>query len=191
MEYQLILFYFLSAIILISSIAMILIRNTVNSALLLVFIFFNTAIIWLLLNAEFLAILLVLVYVGAVLVLFLFVVMMLSEHEKQIPKKNSYIFLSSIVGLTMFVELLLIILSGNFNIATPVINNINVSNTSLLGIEIYTNHLISFEITAFILLVAIIAAIAITYSKKKKVLRQNTETQINATKADRLKIMKD
>ena len=170
---------------------MILIRNTVNSALLLVFIFFNTAIIWLLLNAEFLAILLVLVYVGAVLVLFLFVVMMLSEHEKQIPKKNSYIFLSSIVGLTMFVELLLIILSGNFNIATPVINNINVSNTSLLGIEIYTNHLISFEITAFILLVAIIAAIAITYSKKKKVLRQNTETQINATKADRLKIMKD
>ncbi len=191
MEYQLILFYFLSTIILISSIAMILIRNTVNSALLLVFIFFNTAIIWLLLNAEFLAILLVLVYVGAVLVLFLFVVMMLSEHEKQIPKKNSYIFLSSIVGLTMFVELLLIILSGNFNIATPVINNINVSNTSLLGIEIYTNHLISFEITAFILLVAIIAAIAITYSKKKKVLRQNTETQINATKADRLKIMKD
>ncbi|MEC7885479.1 MAG: NADH-quinone oxidoreductase subunit J [Pseudomonadota bacterium] len=191
MEYQLILFYFLSAIILTSSIAMILIRNTVNSALLLVFIFFNTAIIWLLLNAEFLAILLVLVYVGAVLVLFLFVVMMLSEHEKQIPKKNSYIFLSSIVGLTMFVELLLIILSGNFNIATPVINNINVSNTSLLGIEIYTNHLISFEITAFILLVAIIAAIAITYSKKKKVLRQNTETQINATKADRLKIMKD
>ena len=191
MEYQLILFYFLSAVILTSSIAMILIRNTVNSALLLVFIFFNTAIIWLLLNAEFLAILLVLVYVGAFLVLFLFVVMMLSEHEKQMPKKNSYIFLSSIVGLIMFVELLLIILSGNFNVATPVINNIAVSNTSLLGIEIYTNHLISFEITAFILLVAIIAAIAITYTKKKKALRQNTEDQISATKSDRLKIIKD
>ena len=115
MNFLNLLFYFIASVVLVSSVLMITVNKTVNAALLLVFIFFNMAIIWLLLGAEFLGIVLVLVYVGAVLVLFLFVVMMLAKQDLVDNSKNKYFITSAIISTIMFVELYLIINTLNDN----------------------------------------------------------------------------
>ena len=115
MNFLNLLFYFIASVVLVSSVLMITVNKTVNAALLLVVIFFNMAIIWLLLGAEFLGIVLVLVYVGAVLVLFLFVVMMLAKQDLVDNSKNKYFITSAIISTIMFVELYLIINTLNDN----------------------------------------------------------------------------
>ena len=154
-----------------------------------------TAIIYSLLvamniGAEFLGIVLVLVYVGAVLVLFLFVVMMLAKQDLVDNSKNKYFITSAIISTIMFVELYLIINTLNDN---QFVSDkfIQIDNTLLIGSSLFTNYIIAFEVASVILLVSIIAAIAITYDTKRKVLRQNISNQVGTKKQDRIKIIKD
>ena len=183
-----ILFYLVTSVVILSSIALIAVNNTVHAALLLVLIFFNTAILWLMMNAEFLAIVLVLVYVGAVLVLFLFVIMLLDIQVQKTVSKKLYLIFSVVISIIMFAELYMVIFYHDFE--NIVIENLSqdTSNTYEIGLLLFTEHIFSFEVTAFILLVAIIAAIAINMSDRE---RQDPAKQILETKESRLKIIKD
>ena len=186
-----ILFYLVTSVVILSSIALIAVNNTVHAALLLVLIFFNTAILWLMMNAEFLAIVLVLVYVGAVLVLFLFVIMLLDIQVQKTVSKKLYLIFSVVISIIMFAELYMVIFYHDFE--NTVIENLgqDTSNTYEIGLLLFTEHIFSFEVTAFILLVAIIAAIAINMSDRERALRQDPAKQILETKKSRLKIIKD
>ena len=186
-----ILFYLVTSVVILSSIALIAVNNTVHAALLLVLIFFNTAILWLMMNAEFLAIVLVLVYVGAVLVLFLFVIMLLDIQVQKTVSKKLYLIFSVVISTIMFAELYMVIFYHDFE--NTVIENFSqdTSNTYEIGLLLFTEHIFSFEVTAFILLVAIIAAIAINMSDRERALRQDPAKQILETKKSRLKIIKD
>ena len=186
-----ILFYLVTSVVIFSSIALIAVNNTVHAALLLVLIFFNTAILWLMMNAEFLAIVLVLVYVGAVLVLFLFVIMLLDIQVQKTVSKKLYLIFSVVISIIMFAELYMVIFYHDFE--NTVIENLSqdTSNTYEIGLLLFTEHIFSFEVTAFILLVAIIAAIAINMSDRERALRQDPAKQILETKKSRLKIIKD
>ena len=186
-----ILFYLVTSVIIFSAVSLIFVNNTVHAALLLVLIFFNSAILWLLLRAEFLSIVLVLVYVGAVLVLFLFVIMLLDAPVKKNISQKIYLLFSVTVSIIMFVELFIVIFYSNFSNIENISTYSGVNNTYEIGVSLFTEHVLSFEITAFILLVAIIAAIAINTTGKKKVLRQNPSKQVLANKGSRLKIIKD
>ena len=186
-----ILFYLVTSVIIFSAVSLIFVNNTVHAALLLVLIFFNSAILWLLLKAEFLSIVLVLVYVGAVLVLFLFVIMLLDAPVKKNISQKFYLLFSVIVSIIMFVELFIVIFYNNFSSVDNANTYLGINNTYEIGVSLFTEHVLSFEITAFILLVAIIAAIAINTTGKKKALRQNPSKQILANKDSRLKIIKD
>lgn len=186
-----ILFYLVTSVVILSSIALIAVNNTVHAALLLVLIFFNTAILWLMMNAEFLAIVLVLVYVGAVLVLFLFVIMLLDIQVQKTVSKKLYLIFSVVISIIMFAELYMVIFYHDFE--NTVIENFSqdTSNTYEIGLLLFTEHIFSFEVTAFILLVAIIAAIAINMSDRERALRQDPAKQILESKKSRLKIIKD
>ena len=186
-----ILFYLVTSVVILSSIALIAVNNTVHAALLLVLIFFNTAILWLMMNAEFLAIVLVLVYVGAVLVLFLFVIMLLDIQVQKTVSNKLYLIFSVVISIIMFAELYMVIFYHDFE--NTVVENLsqNTSNTYEIGLLLFTEHIFSFEVTAFILLVAIIAAIAINMSDRERALRQDPAKQILETKESRLKIIKD
>jgi len=186
-----ILFYLITSVIIFSAVSLVFVNNTVHAALLLVLIFFNSAILWLLLRAEFLSIVLVLVYVGAVLVLFLFVIMLLDAPVKKNISQKIYLLFSVTVSIIMFVELFIVIFYNNFSSIENTSTYSGVNNTYEIGVSLFTEHVLSFEITAFILLVAIIAAIAINTTGKKKVLRQNPSKQVLANKGSRLKIIKD
>tara|TARA_B110000014_G_scaffold260091_1_gene249184 strand:+ start:699 stop:1283 length:585 start_codon:yes stop_codon:yes gene_type:complete len=191
MDITTILFYLVTTVIILSSISMVIVNNTVHAALLLVLIFFNSAILWLMLHAEFLSIVLVLVYVGAVLVLFLFVVMLLDLPKKQKPNQKFYVLFSVIISIVMFVELYIVIFYQDFssNFITAPLPDSN--NTYEIGLMLFSDYVFSFEITAFILLVAIIAAIAINVTEKQKALRQDPGKQVLENKSRRLKIIKD
>ena len=186
-----ILFYLVTSVIIFSAVSLIFVNNTIHAALLLVLIFFNSAILWLLLKAEFLSIVLVLVYVGAVLVLFLFVIMLLDAPVKKNISQKFYLLFSVIVSIIMFVELFIVIFYNNFSSVDNANTYLGINNTYEIGMSLFTEHVLSFEITAFILLVAIIAAIAINTTGKKKALRQNPSKQMLANKDSRLKIIKD
>jgi NADH-quinone oxidoreductase subunit J len=186
-----IFFYLVTSVIIFSAVSLIFVNNTIHAALLLVLIFFNSAILWLLLKAEFLSIVLVLVYVGAVLVLFLFVIMLLDAPVKKNISQKIYLLFSVTVSIIMFVELFIVIFYSNFSNIENISTYSGVNNTYEIGVSLFTEHVLSFEITAFILLVAIIAAIAINTTGKKKALRQNPSKQVLANKDSRLKIIKD
>jgi len=191
MDILTILFYLVSSVIIFSSISMVIVNNTVHAALLLVLIFFNSAILWLMLQAEFLAIVLVLVYVGAVLVLFLFVIMLLDIDYKKNVSRKLYLLFSVVISTIMFAELYMVIFYHDFSgtIEPNLISNSG--NTYEIGLSLFTNYIFSFEVTAFILLVAIIAAIAINMQEKKRSLKQNPSKQVLENKKSRLKIIKD
>lgn len=191
MDILITLFYLVTSVIIISSISLIIVNNTVHAALLLVLIFFNSAILWLLLKAEFLAIVLVLVYVGAVLVLFLFVIMLLDIPVKKNISKKLYLLFSTVISIIMFIELYIVIFYHDFSesINSSIVSEYN--NTYEIGLLLFTEHVFSFEVTAFILLVAIIAAIAINLNERQRALRQNPGKQILENKMSRLKIIKD
>lgn len=186
-----ILFYLVTSVIILSSMSLVILNNTVHAALLLVLIFFNSAILWLMLQAEFLSIILVLVYVGAVLVLFLFVVMLLDLPKKQKANQKLYLLFSIITSVVMFIELYIVIFYQDFSNSLIAIPLPESNNTYEIGLMLFTDYVFSFEVTAFILLVAIIAAIAINISDKQKALRQDPGKQVLENKSDRLKIIKD
>ena len=170
MSFEVIVFYIFAAVLVFAALRVITARNSVHSALFLVLAFFTAAAIWMLLRAEFLAITLVLVYVGAVMVLFLFVVMMLDLNTETLREGFWKHFpLAAVVGVVIILEMALVLIPG-FDVRKPPALDAaaaKLGNTKLLGIEMYTRYLYPLQIAAVLLLVAIIAAIALTLRRRK------------------------
>lgn len=185
------IFYALAAILLFAGIRVITTRNPVHAALHLVLAFFTAAGIWLLLEAEFLAIALVLVYVGAVMVLFLFVVMMLDINIDKLREGFwEYLPMAGTIGLLMAVEMVMV-LSGKYFATSQVVNKpADYSNTAELGRVLYTDYLLPFELASVVLLVAIIAAIVLTLRDRQDNKSMNPAEQVLVKKQDRLRIVK-
>ena len=187
------IFYFFAAILLFSALRVITARNPVHAALFLVLAFFNAAALWVLLEAEFLAIVLVLVYVGAVMVLFLFVVMMLDINLDRMREGYwDYLVPALVVAGVMLAEMI-IILGGRYfgleSMPAPEPREAGYSNTRELGLQLYTDYVYAFEIAAVILLVAIIAAIALTQRERKDTRYTNASKQVNVRRKDRVRLV--
>ena len=189
-----IIFYVFAISTLVTATAVVTVRNPVHAALFLVLTFFTSAVIWLTLEAEFLAIALVLVYVGAVMVLFIFVVMMLDINIARLREGFvRYLPIGLLVALVMLGLMLSVVTSDIFVIDAalePAPKPADYSNTEALGAVLYTEHVFAFEVAAVILLVAIIAAISLTMRKRPQTKYQNPSAQIKVRKADRLRIIK-
>ncbi len=186
-------FYIFSALLLMSAGLMITVRNPVFAALFLILAFFSSSAIWLLLEAEFLAIVLVLVYVGAVMVLFMFVVMMLDINISAMREGFiKYLPIGALVAILMALSMGLVINAGEFGLASDVIqrHGADYSNTKELGVTLYTHYLYPFEIAGAILLVAIIAAIALTMRGPRSSKAQKPGDQVAVKSTDRLRIVK-
>jgi NADH-quinone oxidoreductase subunit J len=183
-------FYAFSAILVFSALRVITTRNTVHAALWLVLTFFSAAGIWLLLQAEFLAIALVLVYVGAVMVLFLFVVMMLDVNFDTLRQHfKSYLPIGAAVGILVLFEMALVIADsaiGRTMSAPPAPSG---SNTKALGQLLYVDYVYPFEIAAVVLLVAIVAAIALTHRERKERKHQDPARQVKVRREDRVRLV--
>ena len=191
MDLSLILFYVFGAVLLASTLAVVLVRNPVHAALFLVLAFFTAASLWMLLYAEFLAITLVLVYVGAVMVLFLFVVMMLDINIDLLRKGFwKYLPLAAGVGALMAAEMASLLWRSLGGLSVGAAPPPGYSNTKELGRVLYTDYVFPFEIAAVILLVAIVAAIALTLRSRKETKYQDPQSQLSVKASDRLKIVK-
>jgi len=191
MDFTLILFYLFGALLLGSALLVVVVRNPVHAALFLVLAFVTAAGLWMLLYAEFLAITLVLVYVGAVMVLFLFVVMMLDINIDLLREgfwRNAP--LAALVGLLMAFEMAALLLRGSKGAAAVSAPPANYSNTKALGSVLYTDYVFPFELAAVILLVAIVAAIAVTLRSRKETKYQDPQTQLSVKASDRLRVVK-
>lgn len=191
MSFATFVFYALSAILVFAALRVITNKNPVHSALWLVLSFFSAAGLWLLLQAEFLAIALVLVYVGAVMVLFLFVVMMLDVNYASLREQfRSYIPLGATVGVLVVLEMGLVLL-GSYSkaVTAPLVDPPKGGNTRALGMLLYTDYVYPFEIAAVILLVAIIAAIALTHRQRRETRYQDPGKQVRVRPQDRLRIV--
>lgn len=187
------IFYFFAAALVFSASMVITVRNPVHAALFLVLSFFCSAAVWLLLEAEFLAITLILVYVGAVMVLFLFVVMMLDINLTTLREGFSrFLPVGVFVALLMVISLGLVINSGYFDNSVNYVadkHGIEYSNTEELGLLLYTDFLYPFEIAGAILLVAIIAAISLTMRKPRDVKTPKPEKQISVKREGRVRLV--
>ena len=187
------LFYVFSAVLLFASFRVITARSTVHAALFLVLAFFSASCVWMLLRAEFLAITLVLVYVGAVMVLFLFVVMMLDINTDSFREGFwTHFPLAGLVGAVIALEMAAVLIGGFRLSEAPILDPAlaKLGNTRLLGIEIYTKYLYPLQVAAVLLLVAIIAAIALTLRRRKDSKHMDPGQQVRARKADRLRLVK-
>jgi NADH-quinone oxidoreductase subunit J len=191
--FETIVFYFFASILVLAALCVIMVRNPVHSALFLVLAFFTAAALWMLLRAEFLAIALVLVYVGAVMVLFLFVVMMLDINLERLREGFwSYLPLGLAVGLVIVVEMILVLGSRYFGLQGfpgPSEPGPGYSNTKELGLLLYTDYAYPFELAAVLLLVAIIAAIALTLRKRKDTKYQDPARQVLVKRSDRVRLV--
>ena len=184
-------FYALAAILLFAAARVITTRNPVHAALNLVLAFFTAAGIWLLLDAEFLAITLVLVYVGAVMVLFLFVVMMLDINIDKLREGFwDYLPMAGFIGVLMATEMVMILSSKYFLSYAQDSHPAGYSNTAELGRVLYTDYFLPFELAAVVLLVAIVAAITLTLRDRKESKSMDAADQVLVRKADRLRIVK-
>jgi NADH-quinone oxidoreductase subunit J len=193
MSFEVLLFYFLATVMVAASIAVITLRNPVQCALSLVLTFFTSACLWLLLRAEFLAIALVLVYVGAVMVLFLFVVMMLDI--KTLPGREgftAYLPAGLVVATIMLAELIGLmgarkLMQGGG--VRDVASEQGLSNTEWLGRTLFSDYILPFEIAAVILTLAIVAAVALTLRRRPNVRTQDPAKQAAVRKDDRLRLV--
>ena len=184
-------FYTLAAILLFAALRVITTRNPVHAALNLVLAFFTAAGIWLLLDAEFLAIVLVLVYVGAVMVLFLFVVMMLDINIDKLREGFwDYLPMAGLIGVLMAVEMILILSNQYFMAYGRDSHPADYSNTAELGRVLYTQYFLPFELASVVLLVAIVAAITLTLRDRKESKSMNVADQVKVRKQDRMRIVK-
>jgi len=187
------LFYVFSAVLLVAAFRVITARSTVHAALFLVLSFFSASCIWMLLRAEFLAIALVLVYVGAVMVLFLFVVMMLDINTDDFREGFwTHLPMAGLVGAVIALEMALVLMRG-FAVNAPAplaARSVELGNTRMLGIEIYTGYLYPLQLAAVLLLIAIIAAIALTLRARKDSRHMDPSQQVRAKKADRVRLVK-
>lgn len=184
------LLMFIAAAALISAFRVITAKNTVQSAFALILTFFTTAILWLSLAAEFLAISLVLVYVGAVLVLFLFVVMMFEEEVtvKETVLKSKYPLLISLVLLALMVSVFTIYKDAQTN--SIVVPYEQYNNIKVLAEVLFNEYLLEFEIVGLVLLVGIIAAISLTHNSVMRRKSQSVDQQVQARATDRLRMLK-
>lgn len=185
------IFYVFAAILVFAASRVISVRNPVHAALFLVLAFFSSSAIWMLLHAEFLAITLVLVYVGAVMVLFLFVVMMLDINLAVLREGFArYLPVGIVVGLVILAEMLMVV--GRWQLDKNVVKTTveTVSNTEAIGKVLYTVYVYPFEIAAVILLVAMIAAITLTMRPKRQNKYQQPEQQVTVKRAERVRLVK-
>ena len=195
MEVKSALFYLFSAVMLFAALRVITARNPVHAALYLVLAFFQASGIWMLLKAEFLSITLVLVYVGAVMVLFLFVVMMIDINLDALKQGFwNHFPLAASIGAVLALELASVLMGG-FRSVQVVAETVapagtQYSNTKELGLVLYTDYLYALEIAAVILLVAIVAAIALTMRERKDTKAQNPGEQVKVKSKDRLRMVK-
>ncbi|MCK4743333.1 MAG: NADH-quinone oxidoreductase subunit J [Sulfuriflexus sp.] len=191
---EIISFYVFAGLLLFAATMVITMKNPVHSALFLVMTFFNCAALWLMLEAEFLAITLVLVYVGAVMVLFLFVVMMLDINIARMREGFArYLPIAAVVAVILAVELILVVGPANFGLeqfAEPVRHAADYSNTRELGLILYTVYLYPFEIAAAILLVAIVAAISLTMRRREGTRHQDITKQVATKATDCVRVVK-
>jgi NADH-quinone oxidoreductase subunit J len=194
MEFKQIIFYFFSVVLVFAATMVITIRNPVKAALFLVLAFVSAAGLWLLLEAEFLAIVLVLVYVGAVMVLFLFVVMMLDINLARLREGfGEYLPIGAAVAVLLVAEMVIVLGSDHFGpkqMPGPGALPEGYSNTRVLGRLLYTVYAYPFEIAAAILLVAIVAAIALTLRRRKDSKYQNPAQQIRIDRSTRVRMVK-
>ena len=184
-------FYFFSTIAVFAAIMVIVSRNTVYSVFFLILVFISISILFIMIGAEFLGMIMLIVYVGAVAVLFLFVVMMLNITE-QLTKQSSRkglvnnISVGSIIGVIIFLELLVVIggwkYKGTFVSLSTINLNLDISNTHALGNVLYTDYIHLFQISGMILLIAMIGAITLTFSKRENIKRQSYFDQIQREK---------
>jgi NADH-quinone oxidoreductase subunit J len=190
----LILFYAFAAVLVASALGVILSRNPVHSALCLVLCFFTSAVLWLLIEAEFLAIVLVLVYVGAVMVLFLFVVMMLNIDIEELRRGfTRYAWLGVLVAAVVVFEIAGVVLTRRLGIdvtagAPPL--PAGYSNTAELGALLYSAYAYPLEIAAMLLLVAIVAAISLTLRQRRGLKLQNISRQVGVRASERVRLIK-
>jgi NADH-quinone oxidoreductase subunit J len=192
MEFKTFLFYAFAAIMTLAALRVITARNPVHAALFLVLAFFNAAGLWMLLKAEFLAIVLVLVYVGAVMVLFLFVVMMLDISIDRMREGFwGYLPIASGIGALIVLEMGAVLWRGFLGVNDSAAANAgNIGGTKELGMLIFTQYVYGFEIAAAILLVAIIAAVALTLRKRKDTKAIDPALAVRVKRNDRLRIVK-
>lgn len=193
MNFQDILFYIFSTVLVASALGVITVRNPVYSALLLVLSFVTCAGLWLLLEAEFLAITLVLVYVGAVMVLFLFVVMMLDINLDRLREGFWKWFpFGAVIALIMVAEMSMVLMGKYFGIEempAPQQHDADYSNTRELGRLIYTEYVYAFELAAVLLLVAMVTAIALTLRHREDKKSPNPSKQVKVRKEDRIRVV--
>jgi NADH-quinone oxidoreductase subunit J len=190
-EFKDFVFYVLSFALIASGLSVITSRNPVTAALFLVLAFFNAAGIWLLLQAEFLAIALVLVYVGAVMVLFLFVVMMLDINLDKLREGFwDYLPMAGFIGVLMMVEMVMVFKTKPFNLV-PMSDSIsNTSNTEMIGNTLYSNYALPFELASVVLLIAIVSAIALTLRDRKDSKKTNPADQVAVKHEDRVRLVR-
>ena len=191
---QEIVFYLFSLVMVAAATGVITVRNPIYAALFLVLTFFTAAAIWMLLEAEFLAIVLIVVYVGAVMVLFLFVVMMLDVNLAPLQEGFiSYLPVGLLVAVAMAAELLTVIWArdrfSELNYPAPEAHAEGFSNTAMIGERLYTQFLLPFEVAGIILLVAIIAAIALTLRKRPDVKTQVPSQQVRVRADERVRVV--
>ena len=194
MEFKTFVFYFLAVIMVFAALSVITARNPVHAALFLVLTFFNAGGLWLLLQAEFLAITLVMVYVGAVMVLFLFVVMMLDINLDRLREGFwSYLPVGALVGILMLVEMAMVLGGSYFGLEAmpaPPAAAETYSNTREIGRVLYTDYVYPFELASLVLLVAMVAAVALTLRKRKGLKSIPPSEQVAVKREGRIELVK-
>ena len=187
-------FYAFASLLVIAALRVVTARNPVHAALFLVLAFFCASGLWMLLKAEFLSLALILVYVGAVMVLFIFVVMMLDldiEHLRRDYKK--FLPVAFLMGAVIVLELSIVLIRSFIGTNAPVqpmLEELSTNNTHALGMLIFVDYVYAFEVAGVILLVAIIAAVALTLRNRKDAKSQNVAEQVNVNPDDRMRIVK-
>ena len=194
MEFKTFVFYFLAVIMVLAALRVITARNPVHAALFLVLTFFNAGGLWLLLQAEFLAVTLVMVYVGAVMVLFLFVVMMLDINLDRLREGFwSYLPVGALVGILMLVEMVMVLGGGYFGLEAmpaPAPVAADYSNTRELGRVLDTDYVYAFELASLVLLVAMVSAVALTLRKRKGLKSIPPSEQVAVRREGRVELVK-
>ena len=191
-------FYFFSTIAVFSALMVTISKNTVYSVFFLILVFVSTSVLFIMIGAEFLGMIMLIVYVGAVAVLFLFVVMMLNVTEQQKQRYTrkgivNTISVGSSVGAIIFLELLVVIggwkYKGTFTSLSSINLNQDLSNTHLLGSVLYTDYIHLFQVSGMILLVAMVGAITLTFNKRENIKRQSYFDQIQREKSNAISLV--
>jgi NADH-quinone oxidoreductase subunit J len=191
-------FYFFSTITVFSAIMLTISKNTIYSVFFLILVFISVSTLFIMIGAEFLGMIMLIVYVGAVAVLFLFVVMMLNITKQTTKKTNrkgfaNYVSVGSIVGIIILLELIVVLggwkYKSSFVVLSKTKSNLNLTNAHELGRVLYTDYIHLFQISGMILLVAMIGAITLTFSKKENIKKQNYFHQIQRERASAVELV--